>query len=116
MTDGQVLETVVETVAELLHLRIGLRSDPTLRGRLRRAIREEASRHGQDPTAYVESLLVDRAVLQSLMNQVTVQETAFFRHPEQFDVLAHDVLPSSSSRCASGAAPARTARSPTAWR
>ena len=93
MTDGQVLETVVDTVAELLHLRIGLRSDPTLRGRLRRAIREEASRHGQDPTAYVESLLVDRAVLQSLMNQVTVQETAFFRHPEQFDVLAHDVLP-----------------------
>ena len=62
-------------------------------GRLRRAIREEASRHGQDPTAYVESLLVDRAVLQSLMNQVTVQETAFFRHPEQFDVLAHDGLP-----------------------
>lgn len=93
MTTGHVLETVVDTVAELLNLRIGLRPDPTLRGRLRRAIREEASRHGQEPTAYVESLVADGGVLQGLMNQVTVQETAFFRHPEQFDVLAHDLLP-----------------------
>jgi len=93
MTAGHVLETVVDTVAELLNLRIGLRPDPTLRGRLRRAIREEALRHGQDPTAYVESLVADGGVLQSLMNQVTVQETAFFRHAEQFEVLAHDVLP-----------------------
>jgi chemotaxis methyl-accepting protein methylase len=93
MTTGHVLEAVVDTVAELLNLRIGLRPDPTLRGRLRRAIREEASRHGQDPTAYVESLVADGGVLQSLMNQVTVQETAFFRHPEHFDVLAQDVLP-----------------------
>jgi len=93
MTTGHVLETVVDTVAELLNLRIGLRPDPTLRGRLRRAIREEASRHGQEPTAYVESLVADGGVLQSLMNQVTVQETAFFRHPEQFEVLAQDLLP-----------------------
>ncbi len=93
MTTGQVLEAVIDTVAELLHLRIGLRPGPTLRGRLRRAIREEAARHGQDPAAYVESLVADRGVLQSLMNQVAVHETAFFRHPEHFDVLAHDVLP-----------------------
>lgn len=93
MSAGHVVETVVDTVAELLNLRIGLRPDPTLRGRLRRAIREEASRHGQDPGAYVESLVTDGGVLQSLMNQVTVHETGFFRHPEQFDVLARDVLP-----------------------
>lgn len=90
---GHVLETVVDTVAELLNLRIGLRPDPTLRGRLRRAIREEATRHGQNPAAYVESLVADGGVLQSLMNQVTVQETAFFRHPDQFDVLADHLLP-----------------------
>lgn len=109
MTTGRVLETVVDTVAELLHLRIGLRPDTTLRGRLRGAIREEASRHGQDPAVYVESLVADGGVLQSLMNQVTVQETGFFRHPEQFEVLAHDVLPTLappvriwSAACANG--------------
>jgi chemotaxis protein methyltransferase CheR len=31
--------------------------------------------------------------LQSLLNRVTVQETAFFRHPEHFEVLARDILP-----------------------
>ena len=31
--------------------------------------------------------------LQALLNRITVQETAFFRHPEQFEVLARDVLP-----------------------
>lgn len=98
MTTSHALETVVDTVAELLNLRIGLRPDPTLRGRLRRAIREEASRHGQDPSAYVESLVADRGVLQGLMNQVTVQETGFFRHREQFDVLADDLLPEIAPR------------------
>jgi len=94
MTTSRALETVVERVADLLHLRIGLRRDKTLLGRLRRAIRDEASRHGDDPTAYMARLIVDDAVLQSLMNRVTVQETAFFRHPEQFEALAGEVLPS----------------------
>jgi len=88
------LENAVERVAELLHRRIGLRRDKTLLGRLRRAIRDEASRHGDDPAAYLDRLTVDDAVLQSLMNRVTVQETGFFRHPEQFEALAREVLPS----------------------
>jgi chemotaxis methyl-accepting protein methylase len=87
------LEAVIDRVADLLHLRIGLRPDKTLRGRLRRAVREEAARHGQDPTAYLDRLTVDAASLQGLMDQVTVQETGFFRHPEQFDVLVREVLP-----------------------
>lgn len=87
------LDTVVDVVADLLQERIGLRSDRGLRGRLRRAVREEALRHGDEPRAYVDRLLADRDALQGLMNLVTVQETAFFRHPEQFEVLANDVLP-----------------------
>jgi chemotaxis methyl-accepting protein methylase len=93
MTNSQALETVVDRVAELLHLRIGLRPDRTLRGRLRRAIRDEASRHGHDATTYLDRLAVDGDALQGLMNRVTVQETGFFRHPEQFEVLVRDVLP-----------------------
>lgn len=93
MTGGRALETVVDRVADLLHLRIGLRPDRTMRGRLRRAIRDEAARRGQDPIAYADRLMVDAGWLQGLLNRVTVQETGFFRHPEQFEVLVRDVLP-----------------------
>ncbi|MCF4123143.1 protein-glutamate O-methyltransferase CheR [Antribacter sp. KLBMP9083] len=93
MTHSHAFETVVDQAADLLHLRIGLRQDKTLRGRLRRAVREEAARHGQDPTAYLDRLMVDAEWLQGLMDRVTVQETGFFRHPEQFEVLVREVLP-----------------------
>lgn len=93
MTTHEGLDIVVDTVAELLHLRIGLRPDQTLRGRLRRSIHEEASRHGQDPASFLERLVSDRDALQALLNRVTVQETGFFRHPEQFETLVRDILP-----------------------
>src|SRR3954464_12116636 len=82
----------VEQVAELLHQRIGLRAEPSLRGRLRRCIRDDAAGRFPDSQAYVASLR-EADALQRLVDRVTVQETAFFRHPEQFDVLAREVLP-----------------------
>src|SRR6185437_11968944 len=93
MTDDQAMDTVVDRVAELLHERIGLRADASLRGRLRRAVRDEASRHGRELMTYVDSLAPGTDALQDLVNRVTVQETAFFRHSHQFDVLAREVLP-----------------------
>jgi chemotaxis protein methyltransferase CheR len=93
MTNSQALETVVDRVAELLRQRIGLRPDPTLRGHLRRAVRDEAAEHGPDLATYFDALVVGSDALQDLMNRVTVQETAFFRHPEHFEVLVRDVLP-----------------------
>jgi chemotaxis protein methyltransferase CheR len=86
-------EAVVDRVAELLRLQIGLRPEPTLRGRLRRCIRDEATAHGQDVDAYLLTLLTGSDALQGLLNRVTVQETSFFRHPEHFQVLARDILP-----------------------
>jgi chemotaxis methyl-accepting protein methylase len=93
MTNSRALETVVDQVAALLSQRIGLRPDPTMRGRLRRAVRDEASGQRCDIASYFDVLTTDRGVLQSLLNRVTIQETAFFRHPEHFAVLAADVLP-----------------------
>ena len=93
MTNSCALEAVVERVAEILLHRIGLRPDPTLRGRLRRAIRDELDDRAQDPTTYLHSVAAGGDDLQGLLNRVTVQETAFFRHPEHFEVLARDVLP-----------------------
>lgn len=93
MNDPLHLDAVIDRVAELLYRRIGLRPDRSLRGRLHRAVRDEASRHGVEPTSYVDRLAADGEALQGLMNRVTVQETGFFRHPEQFEALARDVLP-----------------------
>jgi len=92
MTNSRALETLVDQVAELLRQRIGLRPDPTMRGRLRRAVRDEASAQGSDIATYFDALVADRQILQSLLNRVTIQETAFFRHPEHFQVLS-EVLP-----------------------
>ncbi|MGY2873548.1 chemotaxis protein methyltransferase CheR [Marmoricola sp. URHA0025 HA25] len=93
MTGTSTLEAAVDQIAELLHVHIGLRPDPTLRGRLVRAVRDEAASEGRDPAAYADRLRTDEGALQRLLNRVTVQETGFFRHPEQFEVLLAEVLP-----------------------
>jgi chemotaxis protein methyltransferase CheR len=86
------LDAVVDQVTKLLNAQIGLRPEPTLRGRLRRCIRDEAAATGAELTTYAGTLTQPDA-LQRLLNRITVQETSFFRHPEHFEVLARDVLP-----------------------
>jgi chemotaxis protein methyltransferase CheR len=86
------LDAVVDEVTKLLNAQIGLRPEPTLRGRLRRCIRDEAAAIGAELTTYAGTLTQPDA-LQRLLNRITVQETSFFRHPEHFEVLARDVLP-----------------------
>jgi chemotaxis protein methyltransferase CheR len=90
---SHVPEAALDRVAHLLHRRIGLRPEPAFRSRLRRCVRDDAAARGMDIETYTTSSLEQAEVLQSLVNRVTVQETAFFRHPEHFDVLARDILP-----------------------
>jgi chemotaxis methyl-accepting protein methylase len=112
MTDNQVVESILDRTAELLGQRIGLREDSTLRGRLRRAVRDEATEHGQDLSTYFDTVALGGDALQGLLNRVTVQETAFFRHPQHFQTLARDILPALprpvtiwSAGCANGQEP-----------
>jgi len=93
MTIDRALEAVVDRVADLLRLRVGLRHDSSLRGRLRRCIRDQATAHGHTPDAYAEMLTTNEGAVQNLLNQVTVQETNFFRHPDHYHVIARDILP-----------------------
>lgn len=93
MSTDALLEAAVDQIVALLHARIGLRAEPSLRGRLRRAVREEAAGYEQDLPAYLLTVSAERGALQKLLNRITVQETSFFRHPEHFDVLAREVLP-----------------------
>ena len=94
MNSNPAIEAAVDRVSQLLHRQIGLRPEPTLRGRLWRCIREEACGRGQDLDMYLDTLMIGGGALQSLFNTVTVQETSFFRHPEHFELLARDILPS----------------------
>ncbi len=93
MTVDPALEMAVDRVAALLGRQIGLRPQTALRGRLRRCVRDEAAAHGATAGAYVDLLTVRGDALQSLLNQITVQESGFFRHPRHFEVLARDILP-----------------------
>jgi chemotaxis methyl-accepting protein methylase len=93
MSGSRVSDATLDRVTDVLHRRIGLRPEQTLRSRLRRCLRDGATEVGSDVDSYVEVVLDDAETLQRLINRVTVQETAFFRHPEHFDVLARDVLP-----------------------
>lgn len=109
MSHSQVTEAVIDRVAELLHLQIGLRAEPGLRARLRRCVCDEAAAQGKDMETYLVTLAGPAGALHSLVDRVTVQETSFFRHPEHFEILARDILPNLrppvtiwSAACANG--------------
>ena len=93
MSSGDPSETTVDRVAELLRTAVGLKPEPTLRARLRRCIRDEAARLTVDAETYIQALTTSTTLRQALLNRVTVQETGFFRHPEHFDVLMREILP-----------------------
>jgi chemotaxis protein methyltransferase CheR len=93
MITADAVETAVDRVGEMLDEQIGLRPEPTLRGRLRRCIRDEVAGNDDDLEGYVRTLVRGSSPMQSLINRVTVQESGFFRHPNHFEVLASDILP-----------------------
>jgi chemotaxis methyl-accepting protein methylase len=73
---------------ELLAGRIGLRQDRSTQSRLDRAVRQAAAMHSESEAAYAQRLAADPVEVHALIDRVTVQESAFFRHPEHFDLLA----------------------------
>jgi chemotaxis methyl-accepting protein methylase len=93
MTGDKALEEAVDRVSALLGQQIGLRPQSALRGRLRRCVRDQAAAYGATVGAYADLLTRRGDVLQSLMNEITVQESGFFRHPQHFEVLGRDILP-----------------------
>jgi chemotaxis methyl-accepting protein methylase len=86
-------DALLDRAAELMDRELGLRPDRTLRGRLQRCLRDEAAARGENLAGYVARLAADPSARQDLYDRLTVQETAFFRHPGQFQALADRVLP-----------------------
>ena len=86
-------DALLDRAAELMDRELGLRPDAALRGRLQRCLRDEAAARGENLAGYVARLAADPSARQDLYDRLTVQETAFFRHPGQFRALADRVLP-----------------------
>ena len=90
MTAG---DAPVDRAARLLDARIGLKPDPSFRSRLARALKDVADAAHTDRETLVGALAADASLLDQLLERVTVQETAFFRHPEHFDTIRAELLP-----------------------
>lgn len=83
----------VADVEAMMEARIGLRLDPSLRGRLVRSLEDEAAASGLTLNSYSQALAVDTAAFQRLLDRITVQKTFFFRDPAMFEALATHVIP-----------------------
>ena len=84
---------LLHTAAQLLDARIGLKPDISFQPRLARALREVADSMNIEREALVGALATNAALFDAVLNKVTVQESGFFRHPEQFEILARVILP-----------------------
>lgn len=85
--------TEMNRAAELLHERIGLKPDPSFRPRLSRALRDVANDRGVDRSTLIGALERGGPLLEDVLDRITVQETSFFRHPEQFETITRELLP-----------------------
>jgi chemotaxis protein methyltransferase CheR len=83
----------VEAAARLLAERTGMQVTQGLQERLAACLDRVARAAGQTRDAYAASLAVDPGAFERLLDCVTVQESGFFRHPDQFAALAQEVLP-----------------------
>jgi chemotaxis methyl-accepting protein methylase len=88
------MKHAIETAEVLLARRIGFQSSATSAGRLERALRDGSADTGRPVADYVAGLAGDAVAFQLFVDRVTVQETSFFRHPEQFEALERTLLPS----------------------
>jgi len=90
---GARLRAPVRVAERLVAERTGIELGDGLRERLAACLDGAARARGQTPARFAASLAGDPGAFQEVLDCVTVQETGFFRHPDQFAALAREVLP-----------------------
>ena len=80
--------TSLDFATSLLRSRAGLKAEPASQARLARLLQESAQSAGVAVDAYVSIVDTQPAAFEDLLDRVTVQHSAFFRDPVQFDALA----------------------------
>ena len=105
-------EAAVHATAELLAGEVGLRLDTSSRARLERCLRTGAAVRGLAIPAYADLVRTDRDALFELLDELTVQESSFFRDDAHYEVLRDRLLPELprpvriwSAGCANGQEP-----------
>jgi len=108
----QVLNEVVRRIQAVSGLAV---EGGGFRKSLEQTLARHIKAHGTDAPEYLSRLLRDDAQLARLIEDLTIGETYFFRHPGQFRLLAHEILPELlgrrqhlrlwSSACATGEEP-----------
>jgi len=83
----------VREATRLLVERTGMQVTDGLRERLAACLDRLARASGRPPERYAAGLAGDPGAFQELLDCVTVQESGFFRHPDQFAALRREVLP-----------------------
>ena len=83
----------VGVAVRLLAERTGLEVTRGLQERLAACLDGAARAGGQTAAGFAAGLADDPGAFERLLDCVTVQESGFFRHPEQFAALASEVLP-----------------------
>ena len=87
------MSSPAEVAARLLAERTGMQVTRGLQERLAACLEGAARTGGRTAAAYAAGLAADPGAFQRLLDCVTVQESGFFRHPDQFAALASEVLP-----------------------
>ena len=93
MTGRRPIDDEVDRVAVLLHREIGLQLESSLQTRVGRCVRDGAVAQRLSVTDYVDEVMLRGRAFQELLDDITVQESGFFRHEEHFEVLGRDVMP-----------------------
>jgi chemotaxis methyl-accepting protein methylase len=80
--------TSLDHATSLLRSRAGLKPEPVSQARLARLLEESANLAGIPVDAYMNIVDTQPAAFDDLLDRVTVQHSAFFRDPSQFDAVA----------------------------
>jgi chemotaxis methyl-accepting protein methylase len=86
-------EILLDTASEVVQRSVGLRLDPAQRHRLDYWLHHTAKQRGVPDQTIVEEIAAEGPALQACLDELTVQETSFFRDPAQVAAFRRDVVP-----------------------
>lgn len=85
--------SLLDSASAVLERSVGLRLDPAQRQRLAFVLLSLAEARGLPPSRVVEEIAAEGPALDAVLDELTVQETSFFRDRGQFEALRDAVLP-----------------------
>ena len=86
-------EILLTAARQIVEHTVGLRLDAAQRYRLDYWLHHTAQQRGVADSELVDEIAAEGPALQSVLDELTVQETSFFRDPAQFAAFRRDVVP-----------------------